>query len=631
MKKTMIIFTILFSLITIMAYSTSWDDFGNTGYFATGYDGYFFSSGYIGGNSNFSVLSDGLTNIYLPIVRRPLDDATSTINYIYTFTTSSINVFDASDFSLVSTNSFPNICGQPIIINYQSDTDLEIAFISGNATQKFINIVEMQDNELLVLEKNISIHQDSVCVIDSGFPLKNDYIAHFLISPKRVYLVNLTSHEQPFFPYTLTFGHVNQYNTASPYFSRPMDILNLDSDVQQEIVLASQPTTTISLEIYDRKTGNLESSGSASTSTTQNEIIQIAGIQFGTISGNREIFFNSHEFGNNDEINILFDSSSNVLFSNNGVGFNEQHLGSIGDINFDNINEYCYIYDDTTDNFICIDALFNEIINIPWSFGNNNYMAMGEYNNASSDYMEIITNEGVFKIIDENGTLNLSLIYDFSSFSLNQNAMFYPVSLRSTQEYTKDILIVSNTSLVGLYSEGVGIVCGDGICSIGESVLTCPSDCLNPLNLSDTGEECTEEDDCLFGKCVLSMCTLKGTNELCDINGDCISGVCKVNGKCGKATLWDNIDNTKNATAGDDENTNNLVSILISLFLAGSIIILCAKAGAGLLSAGAGIFIFVACMGFFTIVGWLSGWILLLMIMCMFLIIVILAILGRGG
>ena len=98
------------------------------------------------------------------------------------------------------------------------------------------------------------------------------------------------------------------------------------------------------------------------------------------------------------------------------------------------------------------------------------------------------------------------------------------------------------------------------------------------------------------------------------------------NGKCSKPSLWQSVDVGKDDSFGDDENTNNLISLTTM-----------ATVGYGLMASGnpfamaGGFFIVVGLGGFFVNVGWLSFWIYMVMILGALIFGIIVMGLKMGG
>lgn len=164
-----------------------------------------------------------------------------------------------------------------------------------------------------------------------------------------------------------------------------------------------------------------------------------------------------------------------------------------------------------------------------------------------------------------------------------------------------------------------GAVCGDGVCDIDnfETGYTCPQDCSSNASSSSgllsSGEVCSVNEDCDSNYCYGTICRLRTTSMTCTANSQCVSGSCS-NGICTKAPLWTGIDSATKEEFGDDSNTLMFISIIIILVICGLTIYGAVNAGqpmAGIFLAVCEFFVLII---FFTIVGWLSAWILLFMI-----------------
>jgi hypothetical protein len=126
---------------------------------------------------------------------------------------------------------------------------------------------------------------------------------------------------------------------------------------------------------------------------------------------------------------------------------------------------------------------------------------------------------------------------------------------------------------------------------------------------SYTWAYCTSDSDCVSGFCSGGKCSPKNGGSSCSQNLECLSNLCN-NGVCSDASFWTSIDATKTSFFGNDEATNDFISLLISfvVFVAifGAAIYL-NMMGAGLVIGGAA---FMALSIFFTIVSWLSPFII---------------------
>jgi len=145
-----------------------------------------------------------------------------------------------------------------------------------------------------------------------------------------------------------------------------------------------------------------------------------------------------------------------------------------------------------------------------------------------------------------------------------------------------------------------------------------------------TGSGCSVNSDCESGKCQGGFCVLKSDGEPCISNSQCISGEC-TNDKCAKTPLWDKIDYLKDESYGDDSNSNNLIAILLMCFISGLLVVSVAQHGGGIFAGVIGVLSFVTLAIFFTIVGWLSPFILLGIFFIGLVIIVLAFVIGGGG
>jgi len=146
---------------------------------------------------------------------------------------------------------------------------------------------------------------------------------------------------------------------------------------------------------------------------------------------------------------------------------------------------------------------------------------------------------------------------------------------------------------------------------------------------SDVGEGCDTGGDCNTGKCKAGFCVSLLGNEPCSYNRQCLSKVCS-NGKCTKADTWTRIDTAKGEELGDSPNTNNFLALTIIILVGGLLIGGSLTAGGGIWGVAIGGIAMIGLAIFFTLVGWLSPFILLGMFIVL-LVMVVFAFMISGG
>lgn len=123
---------------------------------------------------------------------------------------------------------------------------------------------------------------------------------------------------------------------------------------------------------------------------------------------------------------------------------------------------------------------------------------------------------------------------------------------------------------------------------------------------SGVGEPCEDNSDCQTLFCRSGYCAKKTGGMGCSVNSGCLSNNC-VRGSCTRASTWQTIDQTKTELSGNDTQTNNLIALLIMLGVLVALIYFTHGHKSGII---AGTVLFNVLGLFFTIVGWLSAWII---------------------
>jgi len=140
------------------------------------------------------------------------------------------------------------------------------------------------------------------------------------------------------------------------------------------------------------------------------------------------------------------------------------------------------------------------------------------------------------------------------------------------------------------------------------------------------GEPCASNDECITDKCQNGICVYKLFKESCINNIECLSESC-VNGGCLKASTWERIDASKDEQFGNDSATNNFIALFIMCGICGFIIWWGRSIMAVILAIG----LFIVMSIFFAIVGWLSPFILLGLIVMVLVFFVFMSVIGTGG
>jgi len=207
--------------------------------------------------------------------------------------------------------------------------------------------------------------------------------------------------------------------------------------------------------------------------------------------------------------------------------------------------------------------------------------------------------------------------------------MIYSVSLRSTVNFTKDIFIFDQNTIVTYLTSAQATVCGDDICSFGETLITCPADCFADafvdgvnVSLKDTDSPCGSDSECRSNNCEYNVCTLQGTNQACVSDSQCLSGSCDNSGVCTKPNLEDRLIASKNQSFGDGDNSN---LILCGMIIIGFIVvIMIGTRNAPALGFIISLLVTLILIIIFTAIGWLPVFYLILIFFCL----IVLAMLG---
>lgn len=147
------------------------------------------------------------------------------------------------------------------------------------------------------------------------------------------------------------------------------------------------------------------------------------------------------------------------------------------------------------------------------------------------------------------------------------------------------------------------------------------------VNGSSVNSPCKINSDCLTKNCEYGVCSFKGGLQDCIDDYECLSGEC-TNNLCSKPGWFTQLDHTKDTQIGDDDNTNNLLSLGVSIVLASVFV---AGSGGSIIGVILGLVFGFVSLGFFTAVGWLSAWIFFALLIAMTLLSFLAIIIFKGG
>jgi hypothetical protein len=315
---------------------------------------------------------------------------------------------------------------------------------------------------------------------------------------------------------------------------------------------------------------------------------------------------------------------------------------AVGDYNKDGLNEACILTTDLTDNsslaMKCYNSALVSILNV------NVTGVMSANNLVMADFipglptLSFATYEGIF-------------YYNTTSHTMIQWA-----STSRSGDTFGHIAVTGGSAPFFIYTSSTegflvkrafdNVSCGDGFCDpLHENELSCFVDCqfgqnqtqqTTPTYTNGTAPTGTNVGPggaalCASGYIQLGLCTLRPGGHTCSSGPQCLSGVCS-NGRCNNPSGWAWLDNLKKLLLGDDSNTNNLLALSLSFILAMAVAIVLAVYTKALeIAAILGGCAFMGGIIFFTIVGYLSPFILLGIIIISGLIITLTIILGHKG
>jgi len=644
MKKE--IWLIMFCLFSISVYANSnWWQEANADYLSSGGNSFIgYASNFAGALTNFSQCSIGRNTNYNSIAG---DFALIGYPQIVTYDSNTVTIYD-TDCSIIGQVSIgATIEAQPIIMNTDGDSYPEIIVLTNS------NVVIIKTNfsqGIFEISKSISTdksYEDITCLsarnecylfnegdrnVSSVYISNNSIINHLNLLtylfddlPNYSALSNMRFNTQ---------AGINWWN-----FGESGGIFELGGTIYYTLVCGMTYTTNSNMycnllknDVYGTTTNDktIIVSGFGAKPSALKQVNAFMA-QLGTSA---KIFITVCDdvrggFANVYDLSgtIFYNSGFNA-YCDDGAGFSNW---AVADYNKDGINEGCY----ATNGYnlaglpylYCIDqfghALYNTSIG---SLENKTYtMALMDFNSSKST-LGVVFPDGVYY---PNATVKLEKVYD-TGLSRNSNYAKIGITFTSLSKINGFWISGNNTGVL-VYPTAIYVTCGDGFCDGLENSLTCPLDCsINSTGiLNGTGTPCVSSDECSVGGCVAGQCQLLGFNAFCNSNNDCLSGTCK-NGRCTKPTLWTSIDASKTENFGDDKPTNNLLSLIFMLSIAGILI------GVGVRNQSnatvyAGLASFFMMGFFFAVVGWLSPFLIFGLVIVLIAIIVFMFMMGGSS
>ncbi len=336
----------------------------------------------------------------------------------------------------------------------------------------------------------------------------------------------------------------------------------------------------------------------------------------GNSSGNSyysSVFIN--DLSGNNLFYLASTETGTGTFDMDNVTYKRFSNWAVADYDKDGSNEACFLVKKVNDEvwLQCYESTLSE------SNGDIRINYTGLINNVSNivladfipgkNVLGIATREGIFYPNDK-------------VFSTNKSADFgFPITTISNI-YSQVPMYVYTDSDEGfiVYADVELDSCGNGDCEYWESPLSCCDydDCLAgnstrcdccyfPPDVDYEGEyregsPCETDDDCEGNLiCEYGVCTKLIFGGECEQDSDCLSGEC-LNGYCTKTSWWNKLSASKDQQFGDDVNTNNFIALFFIIAIAGYLMF-----HGNILAGILAMFILAI---FFTIVGWLSVFIL---------------------
>lgn len=339
-------------------------------------------------------------------------------------------------------------------------------------------------------------------------------------------------------------------------------------------------------------------------------------------------------FVSNNEVLASAHRSYFGMYSNGGTAIVEDdstyHVSNwvITDFDKNGFMEACIGYWDVDYWLKCVDETGTNTRLWNLSLCGGNFSQRYDKNNiviadfkVNSTYMGIATGNNIYY---HDGTTCTNFYTMGTTYSARPIVVIKPGTLQPYLIYGDSLTgyILRNSVSAGS--------CGNGICDAYENMFNCPADCpfseengtSSSTNLPIGSFANKNASNCLCGYVEYERCALLPFKMACTSDSCCASGDCDSGGHCTQMTLWNGISASKTLFFGSDTNSGNLIALvimIISSIAAGSVSIILAP------------FVFVAEAIFFTIIGWLSVFILVGIILVGIIAGVLAVLMNTGG
>lgn len=529
----------------------------------------------------------------------------------------------------------------PVLFNHDSDSYPNLILLTNEALTSWEydpDIGNFYERMSFDLDDNIGLSDFDLFTCPRDFNLT--YC--MLFRSKDIFVINMSNGTQ-YYNKSNELTYNAHYNTIRNGIT---SVNCNDGEIRIPMCSENQVDSEISCFFVDRH-GN-ETSSEIKIIDAESHNIDSFEYHLGTIakSENQEMLFVHSKFkksGNWQHVSKVFDLDGTLLheamLSGARTTDNVTSNFVIADVNKDGASDICYLindtaaYPDTPINQIYLQCYDPFMTTVTAEFmligvGNNsklnmtNSIAMGDFVPASG-LLSFATVEGLFYFDGSEYVKLLDTGYKVGS-ERNGTSIIYDISGSGSPVYAY------SDNAVGFIIRNVALdpLCGNGVCNEFENSFSCPEDCgVNATGtVNQSGDFCLTDADCQYGVCEYGFCILAGARAECNVDADCLSGVCS-NGICTIPSYWKRIDASKDQQYGDDTNTNNFIALFFMILIPAGIIWLGRSAIAIFGAIGA----FIVLSVFFLIVGYLSAFIFIGIVLVMLLIIVFAFMLGSSS